>query len=112
MTTNASASSPSVDTQHSLGLVVNGVLGRGQNAGVENSSSQCLHEHWVAKVPISSYKDAALLLGYPQDFHIFCLRKTDSGNRDNVMPEVVQETCCNCVHILIERKLHAGTPVR
>jgi hypothetical protein len=28
------------------------------------------------------------------------------------MPEIIQETCCDCIYILIEQKLHAGTAVR
>jgi len=91
---------------------MNGVLGGRQYAEIENSGAQRLHKHQVAKVPISSYEDAALLLSYAQDLGIFCLCKTDLGRRDNIMPEGIQEICCDCIDILIVQELHAGAAVR
>lgn len=66
-----------VGTQHSLKFGMNAVLGRRQYAEIQNSGAQCLHKHQVAIVPVTSYEDAALLLGNVQNLCVLCLCKTD-----------------------------------
>ena len=56
-----------VGTEHPLKFGMNSVLGRGQYAEIENPGAKCLYKHQVAKVPVTSYEDAAPRLSYAQE---------------------------------------------
>jgi len=88
------------------------ILGRWKRAKVDHSYLQILDKDEAAKISIPRHKDAALLLGCLEQFYITCLRKADSGYRNDVMAQAAQEASSNGVHVLIQKELHAGTAAK